>query len=647
MKFKTLLILPLFVNFLLAVDSDNDGVSDEIELSMGTDPNNGQEYDGLVNESGQFSYAFNLNDNWAKYLIGSNQAEVYSESAVTKYWKPTERGQEGYYVYQIPVDGPIVSAKLKAHIYAWTQGSDFNFDQDAYAHLEVSSDGVTWHQVDHQSAGVMAQNDVFDISEYVNGASNVFVRSRLLSNYSPSIFARSLRTSSSSASFMLVININEPNINEPLAPILDLETFYESNSGENITIDATPSDSYPTTYTYQWSFKAVGYNSYFVIPSNHVSTAANYPMFGDSDNNGTWKVEVTNESGTTSAEFEYRVFNDADSDGLSDGQEEFVLGTDPNKRDSDDDGLDDNIETNTGVYVSSSDTGTDPNNADSDGDGITDGFEVTIGTDPNNTDNRLHTPSEMDAARAESRTAGQQDVTGNPAQYGLHTPSEMDDNYLSGRGDGQTDVTNNPSQYGLFTSSDLSDAQSSSRTAGQQDVISSPSDYDLMSSVGVFDMRVSQLGISMNGDKASMNFTIQSSNNLEEWNNEETIRREYMMPSDKNFMRVSVGPQLEPEPLVAIATDTYGDKLVYDESNNLYVNDYNTPLFRNGYNYKKDFHAQFRFYAVESTDDGYICLLKKTTQNAIITFDLDGVYLNQSIIRDLSDYESVFGQNLN
>ena len=74
-------------------------------------------------------------------------------------------------------------------------------------------------------------------------------------------------------------------------------------------------------------------------------------------------------------------------------------------------------------------------------------------------------------------------------------------------------------------------------------------------------MRVSQPGISTDGDKASMNFTIQSSNDLEEWNNEETIRREYTMPSDKNFTG-HVGPEIEPEPetLPSIATDTYGDK---------------------------------------------------------------------------------------
>jgi hypothetical protein len=213
---------------------------------------------------------------------------------------------------------------------------------------------------------------------------------------------------------------------------------------------------------------------------------------------------------------------------------------------------------------------------------------------------------------------------------------------------GQQDVTGNPSQYGLFTSSDLSDAQSSSRTAGQQDVISSPSDYDLMGAEGVFDMRVSQPGISTDGDMASMNFTIQSSNDLQDWNNEETIQREYSMPSDKNFMRVSVGPEIEPEPLPAIATDTYGDKLVYDESNNLYVNDENTPLMKDGVNLRTDTYAGWNFYAIEPVGNRYLCILKNGNRNVIMFFELNGNYLyNTNVIYDLSAYESDFGQSLN
>lgn len=55
--------------------------------------------------------------------------------------------------------------------------------------------------------------------------------------------------------------------------------------------------------------------------------------------------------------------------------------------DSDADGLPDNVETGTGIYVSSRDTGTKPDMADSDGDGVDDGTEVTYGTNPNDISN--------------------------------------------------------------------------------------------------------------------------------------------------------------------------------------------------------------------------------------------------------------------
>jgi alpha-galactosidase len=46
--------------------------------------------------------------------------------------------------------------------------------------------------------------------------------------------------------------------------------------------------------------------------------------------------------------------------------------------DTDSDGLDDSVETNTGIYVSPTNTGTNPNNPDSDGDGAGDWYEVAI-----------------------------------------------------------------------------------------------------------------------------------------------------------------------------------------------------------------------------------------------------------------------------
>jgi hypothetical protein len=80
---------------------------------------------------------------------------------------------------------------------------------------------------------------------------------------------------------------------------------------------------------------------------------------------------------------------DTDGDGTSDGDElhRLVNGspapTSPVKADTDQDGLSDKVETNTGLYVSATDTGSDPLRVDSDNDGYADGQEVIHGSDPN------------------------------------------------------------------------------------------------------------------------------------------------------------------------------------------------------------------------------------------------------------------------
>ena len=70
-------------------------------------------------------------------------------------------------------------------------------------------------------------------------------------------------------------------------------------------------------------------------------------------------------------------------DGLSQGSaQQTVIVEEPPSNDADSDGLLNDVETNTGVFVSAEDTGTDPDNPDSDGDGWQDGDEVALGTSP-------------------------------------------------------------------------------------------------------------------------------------------------------------------------------------------------------------------------------------------------------------------------
>ena len=167
-----------------------------------------------------------------------------------------------------------------------------------------------------------------------------------------------------------------PNLPIPSSvPILpDLEDFYESQNGDDpMIINATPTDGYPTNFTYQW------YHNNFAIPSIYGGENSSFSIDSSDIRNGTYRIEVTNDAGTTSAEFEYRVFEDADGDGLSDYRESNILGTNPNLSDTDSDGLNDYDEVITHL--------TDPNVYDSDSDGLIDGDEVyTYSSDPLDSD---------------------------------------------------------------------------------------------------------------------------------------------------------------------------------------------------------------------------------------------------------------------
>ncbi|MDB4666378.1 leucine-rich repeat protein [Akkermansiaceae bacterium] len=123
---------------------------------------------------------------------------------------------------------------------------------------------------------------------------------------------------------------------------------------------------------------------------------SSYPNDDDSDNDnivdgietntGLW-VDSSNR-GTNP------IIADTDSDNLIDGIETNTgrwvdatnRGTSPLDDDSDNDGIRDDYETATGIYINTTNTGSNPNIADTDGDRLDDSREILANTDPNNHD---------------------------------------------------------------------------------------------------------------------------------------------------------------------------------------------------------------------------------------------------------------------
>ena len=171
-------------------------------------------------------------------------------------------------------------------------------------------------------------------------------------------------TEAESANGLFLVPVDSP-------PILSLNTLYDPNAGEIITIDPNPR-GYPNEFSFQWYFKGIDSDNFFAIPPNFGGSAANYEVLANESNNGTWKVTVSNETGSISEEFEYRVFTDEDGDGLSDYREINILNTNPSLADTDRDGLNDKLD----AFPN------DPSETlDTDGDGVGDNTD----TFPNHT----------------------------------------------------------------------------------------------------------------------------------------------------------------------------------------------------------------------------------------------------------------------
>jgi hypothetical protein len=339
---------------------------------------------------------------------------------------------------------------------------------------------------------------------------------------------------------------------KPLAPVLSLDTFYESNSGESVTVDATPTDGYPATYAYQW------YLNGFVVPENLGGTASSYTINGTNGNNGTWKVEVTNDTGTTEAQFEYRVFADRDGDGLSNYRESNITNTDPDLLDTDSDGLND--------YAEVIDNLTDPNDSDSDDDGLSDGLElITHLTDPKDADSDddgLTDGAEVNTHLTDPKDSDSDDDTLSDAvevnTHGTNPNSvDSDSDTLSDADEINTHLTNptlsDTDSDGLNDnveintySTDPNKSDSSGDGLSDGAVVTAgfnPAvDYSSLGSLyeqGMIDARFGSKMVEIAGGKANIKMTLEETDDIADWSNPSTTNATIQvdLPAGTRFYR--------------------------------------------------------------------------------------------------------------
>ena len=324
----------------------------------------------------------------------------------------------------------------------------------------------------------------------------------------------------------------------PRIPVLSIDSFYESFQLENITIDATPTDGFPSTYTYQWYFNG------FPIPSFLDGTSPTYNIDGASSSNGTWRVEVTNDIGTTSAEFEYRVFTDGDGDGLSFYREHNILGTNPYLADSDSDGLNDYDEVNTHLTnpnVNDTDTdglsdgdevntySSDPLDSDSDDDGLLDGVEVnTYSTDPNDTDSDDDQLTDADEIILHITNPNLSDTDGDQLSDADEIILHITNPNLSDTdGDGLEDGA----EINTYSSNPISaDTSGDGFTDGflVSEGFSPTTDYNALRTETfnqILDLRIGSTMIEVSGGKADITMTLEETSDLSDWTNATTSEK--------------------------------------------------------------------------------------------------------------------------
>jgi predicted lipoprotein with Yx(FWY)xxD motif len=133
---------------------------------------------------------------------------------------------------------------------------------------------------------------------------------------------------------------------------------------------------------------------------------------------------------------------------------------------------------------------------------------------------------------------------------------------------GVDQVIADPSAHNLATTAAVTQA----RTDGRRDVIDNSADYNLYSESSILEMNVSNPTLSMLNEtqQAQVEFTLETSTDLEDWTIEERIQRTVQATEDQFFVRISSGaPYVTPTVLV-FNHPSYGEILTDQDGNVLY-----------------------------------------------------------------------------
>ena len=162
-------------------------------------------------------------------------ATIYQDpfAPFVRYWGPTTPNVEGVVTLKFDVPFNIETATFIGGISAYTLGSDANFDPNASAYLDVSTDNVNWTVVasqTNQNACCSGIGGPWDLSSAVAGSNVVYIRSRMFMttsySFSPSQFMRQGAPYDPGVFTAATASL-------PLVPLVNLEFDAPASSGVN------------------------------------------------------------------------------------------------------------------------------------------------------------------------------------------------------------------------------------------------------------------------------------------------------------------------------------------------------------------------------------------------------------------------------